>query len=239
VAIGISKTRVAELWRYPVKSMAGELCESFRCSVRGVDGDRLFAIRDSLGKFGSGKNTRRFRKIDNLLEFASHYVNGVVQVRFPQGAVYSGDAPEIHSALTVALGQPVELVREADISHLDAEPVHIVTSASLQWLREALPGVQIDARRFRPNVFIDAPGVGPIEQAWVGRCVRIGAVVFRVTAATERCGMVALAQGDLPLEPSILRCITQQASLTFGVYAKVVDPGVIRKNDAVLLEGES
>jgi uncharacterized protein len=54
--------RIAELWRYPVKSMRGEQVEALTIDSRGVKGDRLFAVTDVDGKFGSGKNTRRFRK---------------------------------------------------------------------------------------------------------------------------------------------------------------------------------
>jgi uncharacterized protein len=51
---------VAALWRYPVKSMAGERLTEAAVGERGLDGDRLYAVRDPAGKFGSGKNTRRF-----------------------------------------------------------------------------------------------------------------------------------------------------------------------------------
>jgi len=89
---------VAELWRYPVKSMRGERCESLLFETRGVTGDRQFAIRDAAGKFGSGKNTRRFRKIDGLLEFTTRYCGNVPEIRFPSGEVVRGDSPSIDGA---------------------------------------------------------------------------------------------------------------------------------------------
>jgi len=60
---------VRELWRYPVKSMRGERRERVWLDQRGVLGDRLYAVRDEAGKFGSGKTTRRFRRIDGLFRF--------------------------------------------------------------------------------------------------------------------------------------------------------------------------
>ena len=69
---------VARLWRYPVKSMRGEPCESPDVHPRGVAGDRPFAIRDTHGRCGSGTRTRRFRQIDGLFGFQ---------------AVYDGDVP--------------------------------------------------------------------------------------------------------------------------------------------------
>lgn len=60
---------VSSLWRYPVKSMRGEISPHVEVTIRGIDGDRLFAVRGSDGKIGSGKNTRRFSQIDGLFAF--------------------------------------------------------------------------------------------------------------------------------------------------------------------------
>jgi len=58
--------KVDSLWRYPVKSLIGEHLTSFTVDARGVIGDRFYAISNAEGKFGSGKNTTRFRRIDVL-----------------------------------------------------------------------------------------------------------------------------------------------------------------------------
>lgn len=234
-ALGI----VTKLWRYPVKSMQGEPCESLDMHTRGVAGDRLFALRDTHGKFGSGKSTRRFRQIDGLFEFQAVYAGEVPVIRFPDGRTMRGDHPDIHTALSHTLGQPVTLVREASISHLDAGPVHLLTTAALTWLRTMLPDVDVDARRFRPNLVIDVPGATPVERSWLGKMLCVGkAVWLRVSAATERCGMVAFAQAELPYDARILRCITQEAALRFGVYAEVLVPGRIKRGDSVTVVDE-
>ena len=76
---------VSKLWRYPVKSMLGEECSSVEVAARGVRGDRLFAVRDAEGKFGSGKNTRRFRQIDGLFAFRASYSSEWPDITFPDG----------------------------------------------------------------------------------------------------------------------------------------------------------
>ncbi len=236
---------VAALWRYPVKSLLGEACTSLRFEARGVVGDRLFAVRNPEGKFGSGKSTRRFRQMDGLLDFSAHYVEddqgaALPELHFPDGQLLRGDSPALDGALSEALGQPVTLAREAEVSHFDAGPVHLLSTASLQWLGEALPGVDVDARRFRPNLLIQCePGVpaAPVELAWMGRTLRLGnAVRLRISAATERCGMVTLAQGELAREAGVLRHIAQAADMKFGVYAQVLVPGLVRAGDPVSLE---
>lgn len=228
--------RIAELWRYPVKSMLGERCESLCIESRGVRGDRLFAIRDSGGKLGSGKHTRRFRRMDGLFDFHATYRDEVPLIRFPDGRQMSGNAPSIHRALSDALGLPVTLAREAEVSHFDSAPIHLVTSGSLAWLRAALPEAGIDARRFRPNLVIEVPNPEAAEQSWIGKRLRIGDVELRVSGTTERCGMVAFAQSELPKAPGVLRHITRCAGQNFGVYAQVLAPGIVRIDDPVVLE---
>jgi uncharacterized protein YcbX len=230
---------VARLWRYPVKSMLGEPCEYLDVNTRGVAGDRLFAIRDTNGQFGSGKSTRRFRQIDGLFGFQAVYAGAVPTMRFPDGRTMRGDHLDIHTVLSHTLGQPVTLAREASISHLDAGPVHLLTTAALAWLRAVLPDVHADARRFRPNLVIDVPGAMQVERGWLGKMLFVGdAVRLRVSAATERCGMVAFAQGDVPYDARILRCIAQEAALHFGVYAEVLVPGRINRGDSVIVVDE-
>ena len=230
--------RIIELWRYPVKSMLGECCEALRVEMRGAQGDRLFAIRDAQGKLGSGKHTRRFRKIDGLFGFHATLRDEIPQIRFPEGTELSGDAPSIHQALSDALALPVTLAREAEVPHFDSAPIHLVTTGSLAWLRAALPEGGIDARRFRPNLVIEVPGSEPIEQSWIGKRLRIGEVELQVSDTTERCGMVAFAQSELPKAPRVLKHITRHADLKFGVYAQVVVPGVVRLHDPVTMENE-
>ncbi len=231
--------KIIELWRYPVKSMLGESCKEIELEMRGVVGDRLFAVRDANGKFGSGKDTRRFRKIDGLFSLQAHFRGQIPQVRFPGGKLIAGNDPAIDSALSDVLGQPVQLVREAEISHLDAGPVHIVTHGSLARLRGIAPEGVADARRFRPNIVLSTDDY-QVEYEWLGKRVRIGEAELKFSNPTERCGMVAFAQSELPKAPHILRHITQELGLNFGVYAEVVKPGVIRLGDGISeVENES
>lgn len=58
---------IERIWRYPIKSTGGELLGEAAVDARGLVGDRLYAVRDAEGKFGSGKSTRRFRRMPGLL----------------------------------------------------------------------------------------------------------------------------------------------------------------------------
>jgi len=223
---------VAALWRYPVKSMLGEERAEVELETRGVRGDRRFAVRGDDGRLGSGKNSRRHRHIDGLFTFRARFAGDAPEITFPDGRRLAADDPKIDRALSEVLSTPVTLVPEDGISHFDSGAIHLVSSASLEWLRSRLPGSRIDERRFRPNLLITS---AESEQSWIGRTLHIGEVRLRVTDPTERCGMTTFAQSDLPFDPKILRSITQEADQLFGVYAEVVQPGRISRGDAVTI----
>jgi uncharacterized protein YcbX len=223
---------VATLWRYPVKSMLGEPCDEVELNTRGVRGDRQFAVRSADGKFGSGKNSRRFRHIEGLFSFRAQVAGDCPEIIFPDGRRLRADDPAIDSTLSAVLGMPVTLARERDISHFDASPIHLVSTASLQWLQSRLPQSRVDERRFRPNITVNSD---ERELSWLGKTVCIGGVELRVTAPTGRCVMTTSAQTDLPFDPKILRCIAQEAGEEFGVYAEVLQAGRISRGDPVTL----
>src|SRR3954469_4372554 len=152
---------IAKLWRYPVKSMLGEACESLQIETRGPVGDRAYAVVDAEGKLGSGKNSGRHRRIEGLFDFRSE--GDPPCITFPDGRRLLADDPAVHAALSAALRSPVRLLPEGEASHHDSSPLHLVTTGSLAALRKTLPGTGIDERRFRPNIVIDGEG----ENRWV------------------------------------------------------------------------
>ncbi|MFT4037718.1 MAG: MOSC domain-containing protein [Thermomicrobiales bacterium] len=223
---------VVALSRYPVKSLRGESLAQLTIEPRGVVGDRLFALRNADGKFGSGKSTRRFRKMDGLLDLAAAYEGATPMVAFPGGDCIAGDDPAIHERLSAHVGQAVTLARETDISHFDDSPIHVLTTASLRTLGLGAA----DAARFRPNIVIDAPGYGFVEDGWIGRDLLLGeGVRLRVTGGAVRCVMVGMAQAELPEQPQLLRQIGKLHDACFGVYAQVVDPGAVALSDLARL----
>src|SRR5215217_1554886 len=96
--------RVAELYRFPVKSLSGERLSRVEVDARGVVGDRLWSVRDPDGRFGSGKTTRRFRRMDGLLALRSTYDRETPVVTFPDGRSLRGDEDEIHELLSRHVG---------------------------------------------------------------------------------------------------------------------------------------
>lgn len=226
---------VSALWRYPVKSMGGETLDAATLDERGFMGDRVWAVRTTAGKLGSGKNTRRFEGVDGLLEFRVSYDTQTPSIHMPDGAIVRADAPDVDARLSEAAGTPLTLVREAAISHFDSAPVHVLSTSSLRWLAARTGSDSVDARRFRPNIVLETPGAELVEDAWIGRTLRIRDVELVVTKRTERCVMTTMAQADLPADPSVLRTLAAQNEACLGVYATIARIGSLAVGDAASL----
>src|SRR5690349_10610437 len=96
---------VTAVLRYPVKSLAGEALERATIDGRGLVGDRLWCVRDPDGKLGSGKSTRRFRKMEGLLDLVATYDGDVPVIGYPDGRTLRGDDPDVHAALSRHVGR--------------------------------------------------------------------------------------------------------------------------------------
>ena len=100
---------IAELWRYPVKSMGGERVESLELRTSAVVGDRRWAVRSAeTGKIASAKRPRPYGQL--LLWSAKAQADGRVIVGAPDGREYPVGNSELDAALTETLGEPVRLV---------------------------------------------------------------------------------------------------------------------------------
>ena len=120
----------------------------------------------------------------------------------------------------------------------DCATVHLVTTATLDRLRDFYPEGRFEVPRFRPNIVVEPAGIEPkfVESSWIGRTVAIGEEVrLSITAPCGRCVMTTLAQGDLPKDSGILRTAVQHNQANVGVYATVVRGGTIRRGDPVRL----
>jgi uncharacterized protein YcbX len=120
----------------------------------------------------------------------------------------------------------------------DLAVVHLLTTATIDRLRELYPDGRFEVRRFRPNIVVstgpDAQGF--VENDWIDRTIAIGnRVRLRITGPCPRCVMITLPQGDLPKDPGILRAAAQHNQANVGVYADVIAGGAIRRGDPVTL----
>lgn len=217
---------LADLWIYPVKSMQGLRLARAQVELRGLQGDRLFAVRDAEGKFGSGKTTRRFTRMDGLLAWATDDAEGALRLRSPDGLWFALDDPACAALLSAHVGRSVTLAREAAISHFDDSPLHLITTGDLAFARAQ--GATPDPGSFRANLLLETP----LTSAQLAPRLRLGGAEIEIAGPTERCLMVDLAPDGAP-GPQTLRVLAHAANACFGCYARVVAPGALAVGDRV------
>ena len=239
----IASVRVAELWRYPVKSLQGERLEAVHLTFDGLDGDRSYAIFDL--ETGFGLTARRRPE----LLFASARVgdDGGVEITLPDGSVATDD-----DALSAWLGRPVAL-RRAEATGADPPRYENVEDpddeAASAWSVFAgaegafhdEPDARVslvsratvagwDPRRFRSNVLLDGEG----EEALVGSRATLGEAVLDVGMRIQRCVMVTRPQpGGIERDLTVLRTVARERDARLAVGALVAEPGVVRVGDAL------
>jgi hypothetical protein len=121
----------------------------------------------------------------------------------------------------------------------DCAVVHLLTTATLDRLRELYPPGRFEVRRFRPNIVVETANREKdfVEDAWIGQILAIGdSVRLNITGPCARCVMTTLPQGDLPRDAGILRTAAQHNRANVGVYASVLQGGKIRRGDSVRQE---
>jgi uncharacterized protein len=225
-----------EIRRFPVKSMLGEVVPVAEVGERGLAGDRLWAVRDQDGKFGSGKNTRRFRRMPGLFELRAYAAEPAPIIELPDGRHFAATDPDGHHATGEILGRPVTLAPEESVAHHDEGPVSLIATASLRRLTELSAGEPdgsgVDPSRFRANLLIDVPGADFVEDDWSGRRLKVGPqVVLRVVRPLTRCVMIDMAQDRAGERNDLLKALAEHRALTFGVFATVERPGRIAAGD--------
>lgn len=227
--------RVAGLWRYPVKSMAGESRPDCVLTPVGIPGDRGWALLEASGKAASAK------RLPFLMSFSARFLDepegGCVphaEILLPGGERLRTDEPGAQERLSAALKTSLRLGRGP--GHFDAFPIHIATTSSLESLACAEPGAAFDVRRFRPNLLVATPASGGFpEGGWLGRRIHAGEAVLRACEPTERCVMTTLPQPGLDGDARVLKTVLRAAGGALGLYARVEQGGRVRLGDAVEL----
>jgi uncharacterized protein YcbX len=247
--------RIAQLWRYPVKSLLGERLTSLSLVGDGVEGDRLWGILDR----GDGRILTA-RREPRLLFAASRMGPGDVPlITLPGGLMLTGPGPATDDALSAWLGKPVTLVSatECDASRaeyfadatddgsraiewtmpkdrfVDAYPVLVMSTAGMRGGAAAYAAGAWDVRRFRPNILIDLEDEGWVEDAWAGRGLRVGTAQLAPRRRCVRCTMVNRAQPGLDRDVNIYKTLNRIHGGDAGMWTEVAAPGSVSEGDVV------
>ena len=237
---------VSRLWRWPVKSMAGEEVRALSLDERGVGGDRSHAV---LHEHKGEWRPLTAREAPGMLAWQAVYPFNLdaglkpdspplAMVTRPDGRrTWRWGDPQLRYALESDLGRPVKLLR--DLAGMPDVPGQILltTEATLAALGSEL-GTEIDIRRFRPNLHL-ALDIEPwSEPDWVGRQVTFeGGVRLEVVQPCERCAIPTRDPDTREKWPELLRHLTAAHEQNLGVLARVLDGGRVAAGAEIRIEG--
>jgi uncharacterized protein YcbX len=224
---------VAGLWRWPVKSMAGERVNALRIDGRGAGGDRTHAV---VHEHKGERKPLTAREAPRLLAWSASYPFNLdagldpanppfAIVRAPNGAAYRWGDPRLQTALAGDLGRPIELMRDvAGIQDL-GRTLLITTATTLRRLGEEL-GEEIDLRRFRTNVHLEIDAAPWSELGWEGGELAFsGGVRLRFLHPCVRCAIPTRDPDTQAKWPALLKHLTAAHDQVFGINARVITGG--------------
>jgi len=233
--------RVREIVRYPVKSMAGIAAESAVLGWYGLEGDRRFGFR-RVGD-ASGMPWLTASRVPELILYHPEGRNAAgeplpTHVRTPSGARVELQSDALRAEIAKRYGSDVELMK---LRHgiFDEAAISVISLATIAGIaREA--GLDLDRRRFRANIFLDAEDTKPFhEDAWVGGMLVFGeserGPAVSVTMRDERCVMINLDPETAERDARPMKTVVRLNENMAGVYATVVRTGTIRVGDRVNL----
>ena len=213
--------QLAEIWRYPVKSMAGERLERASAGPLGLHGDRVVQVYDSRGRLVTARTYPRLLGLHATLA-----ADGEPLV---DGRPWA--APDVRARVEAIVGAGARLVRNESAARFDILPLLVATDgASVAFGR--------DGRRLRPNLIVG--GVADLaERAWEGRVLRIGAVLVGLADLRGRCVMTTVDPDTLAQDPRVLKEIVRRFDGRLALNAEVMRAGELRVGAAVELLAET
>jgi hypothetical protein len=205
------------IWRYPVKSIAGQRLEEAELGSLGVPGDRAVYVVDARD------DTLSARTRPGLLGLRGgtdeHGAATVDGVRWSD--------PAAAELVRAAAGDGAHLVEARSFERFDVLPLLVATDG-------AIAEAGLDLRRLRPNLVIG--GVeGLAERGWQGKFLRIGEAVVGLATLRERCIVTTYDPDDLVQDLEVLLDISSRFDGSLALNAWVARAGAVRVGEPVEL----
>jgi uncharacterized protein YcbX len=234
--------QVEAIFRYPVKSMAGERLDSAELGWHGLEGDRRLAFRRMEDR--SGMPWLTASRLPELLLFApqcrEHGAHGNLptHIRTPDGEEMAVFGEDLAAEVGRRFGAPVQMMQlrhgifdEASLSVIALETVDEIGR---------LAGRSLDIRRFRPNVVVRLLRSGPfLEDEWLGGVLSFGegddAPAVTVTMRDLRCSMVNFDPDSASRAPEVMKAVVRANGNHAGIYGTVTRIGRLAVGQTLVL----
>ena len=205
---------VAGLWRYPVKSLAGERLMVATLEPDGIIGDRIVRVRGPEGVRTSRRDYRLLGLRGTIDANGRPLIDG-----------HPWEGPEALGLVRKAARQDAWLEEHRARDRFDILPLLVATGG-------AIAAFGRDVRRLRPNIVIG--GVhGLAERDWPGGMLRIGDAMIRLDSMRARCAMTTVDPDTLQVNPEVLRDIVRRFDNQLALNADIVRGGTIQVGDPV------
>jgi uncharacterized protein YcbX len=204
------------IWRYPVRTLAGERVSETTLTETGVAGDRLVRV---CGPEGVRTSRRHFQLLGlrgSLGSDGRALVDG-----------HPWDSPPALAAVKVAAGEDAWLELTSRETRFDVLPLLVATDG-------AIAAFGRDVRRLRPNLVLRGVD-GLDERTWPGCALHIGDAIVCLDSLRGRCPMTTVDPDTLERDPEVLRDIGRRFGGRLALNAWVAQPGVVREGDPVVL----
>jgi uncharacterized protein len=208
---------VKELWRYPVKSLAGERVDKSPVGDLGLTGDRLVLVQGRDGQIVTARTNPKLLALKGSCnEEGQPLINGLPWT-----------APDALELVRAAAGPAVNLAYYGGAERFDVLPLLVTTDGTIQHMK-------LDGRRLRPNIIIG--GVeGLEERTWPGRNLKIGSLLIHAHRLRPRCVMTTWDPDTQVQDISVLKRIVRELDGAMSLDCSVVNPGIVRVGDEVRL----
>ena len=208
--------RIEGLWRYPVKTLAGESLETARLEAAGIPDDRIVHVRGPEGVRTSRRHHRLLGLHGTLGENGTARIDG-----------HNWDSDEALALVKGAAGADAWLEAYEGPERFDVLPLLVATDGAVGEFGR-------DIRRLRPNILIG--GVSGMDEVnWPGGELHIGDVVIRIDSRRGRCPMTTVDPDTLAVDPGVLKDIGRRFGGRLALNAEVIRPGAVALGDEVRL----
>ncbi len=233
---------IQAIYRYPVKSMAGEALEQSQLGWHGLEGDRRFAFRRVAERGGfpwlTGSRLPELLLYKPIRQDSSENDPLPTHVVTPEGVVLAIRGDELRDEITHRYGADVEMM-QLNQGVFDEAVVSLMTLATSDQITNDV-GKPSDIRRFRTNIVISTQNGQPFaEDQWVGKTIVFGDAVYspavQITLRDKRCAMVNLNPDTAQSDPAVLKTVVQLNQNCAGVYGMVIRVGALAVGQPVYL----